>query len=191
MLIFYTAMLDAPADKDKFTQLYNLYKGFMFNVAFKVLNNKNLAEDAVQEAFFKIARKMSEKNFEIYDVSCYETKGLCGIVSRGCAIDILRKEKNVRENVTDIDDEILEQCFSETSDTENEVISGIEYEKICSLISELPNTYKDILRMRFVLGYSNNEISDILKIASDVVKMRVSRGRAILINNLKKEGIKQ
>lgn len=49
-------MIDAEEDKQKFVILYETYRHLMMKVALNVLKDTFLAEDAVHEAFIKIAK---------------------------------------------------------------------------------------------------------------------------------------
>ena len=52
----------------------------------------------------------------------------------------------------------------------------------------MPETYSAALEMHFVLGLEYWEIAHLLDITESAVASRVSRGRVLLIERLKKEG---
>ena len=56
-MIIYLSMIDTPEDRSKFERLYIEYRDVMYHVAYKILNNEQDAEDAVHQAFVKIAEK--------------------------------------------------------------------------------------------------------------------------------------
>ena len=43
-------------EQEKFDQLYNAYSKLMYYIAFDVLKDESLAQDAVQEAFINISK---------------------------------------------------------------------------------------------------------------------------------------
>jgi RNA polymerase sigma-70 factor (ECF subfamily) len=51
-------------------------------------------------------------------------------------------------------------------------------------ILKLPINYSTVLRLKFSQGYSNKEISEILRISEDNVRQRISRGRKRLVEIL-------
>ena len=59
MLMFYTTLIDAPADQVRFESIYFGYRKQMYTVAFRILRNREDAEDAVQNALLGIARNMA------------------------------------------------------------------------------------------------------------------------------------
>ena len=52
MLWMYTTLLETAEQKDKLTYIYENYAGMMYHVAFGVVGEHYLAEDAVHETFF-------------------------------------------------------------------------------------------------------------------------------------------
>ena len=72
-----------------FVVIYEKYRYLMMKVAHDVLKDNFLAEDAVHEAFIKIAHNMQN----IHDVESVETKRYLIIVAKNAAIDIYRSRK--------------------------------------------------------------------------------------------------
>lgn len=56
-------------------------------------------------------------------------------------------------------------------------------------ILRLPHTYRQIFYMKYMLGYSNKEISQVLNIRQSALRMRISRGKAILAEILEEMGV--
>ncbi len=70
MLGFYLVLIDDDEGKSQFEELYLKYRQDIYSVAYSILHNVEDAEDAVQQAFFKIA-----DNFEkIRNIPCQEIK---------------------------------------------------------------------------------------------------------------------
>ena len=55
------------------------------------------------------------------------------------------------------------------------------------MFAELPELYRAVLEMRFLLDYSGKEIAKRLNISENVVNVRISRGRAMLRKTMEKE----
>lgn len=51
-------MVDTPEQKRKFAELYERYRYLMFKIAVDILHEHHLAEDALQEAFVRVAKHM-------------------------------------------------------------------------------------------------------------------------------------
>ena len=58
-MLIYLQTIETDKDKSKFEQIYDAYRGLMFHVAFKILEQEQDAEDAVHHAFVKIAENLS------------------------------------------------------------------------------------------------------------------------------------
>lgn len=64
-----------------------------------------------------------------------------------------------------------------------------KYEDVCccfnKFINELPDLYKDVIRLVYIEGYQQNEVAEQLDISLANVKARVRRGKEILKKNFK------
>lgn len=166
MLIFYLNAINDINEKDKFEQLYNLYKQTMYNVAFSILHNQFDAEDAVHEAFLKISKNI----IKISDVECPQTKAFVVIIIKNTAINIYNKNKKISEHTTPAGQVELNVGKDLITETTN-------YNELVRTIKSLPQTDKDIIYLRFIMGYSVNEISIMLNISHEAVKKRVQRAK--------------
>jgi RNA polymerase sigma-70 factor (ECF subfamily) len=171
--------------QDKFLQVYYDNRDIMFTIANAILENAHNAEEAVQEAFLKIALKMSKNEDLFLSKSCEEIGGLCGIVCRGCAIDIYRKHKSQNAATVDVDDDTIAETVSISDDVVEKIVTKSGYDRILSAISEMKDTYRDVLTLKFVFEYSNDEIAKLLGINKRTVEMRVFRGKNILAEKLR------
>ena len=62
------------------------------------------------------------------------------------------------------------------------------YRRLVALVDSMPETYREVLTLRFVLEWSSKEIARTLGLSVGAVNTRISRGRAMLIQRLKEEG---
>ena len=63
------------------------------------------------------------------------------------------------------------------------------YEDIIRLFAGLPETYRAVLEMKFLLDCSGKDISQKLGISENAVNVRISRGRAMLREIMEKEAL--
>ena len=89
MLALYLSLIDSDESKDKFEELYLKYRRQMKIIAFKILGDEGLAEDAVHNAFLKIISAFDKFN----EIDCQKTKNLIVIIIRSVSIDMYRKRK--------------------------------------------------------------------------------------------------
>ena len=174
MLTFYITHTIFCEESDKFESLYLKYRKHMKYIALKILNDDQLAEDAVHNAFLKIFNHINE----FVDLECQRTKNLIVIITRSVSIDMYRKRNREFENTDILDKELsVETDFS---------IIDVNY--ILKEIDVLPEIYKDILLLKVEYGYKDREIAKLLGIKVDTVSKRLERARKQLKKQLNKGG---
>lgn len=147
-------------------RLYNQYSKAMYNLAYRILNNREDAEDILQEAFVDCFRNLNTFRFE-------STFGawLKKILVNKC-INHLKKKKidlTLCENIpVDIYEEDEEVAYDTTK-----IFKGIEL---------LPDGYRVILTLYLLEGYDHSEISQILGITESTSKSQYSRAKDKLRN---------
>lgn len=77
MLMLYMSLIETEEEKVKFEKIYVQYRKLMYVCAKEILRSDHLAEDAVHEAFLKIAKYLDKIEFP-----CNKT--LCRYCSREC-----------------------------------------------------------------------------------------------------------
>jgi RNA polymerase sigma-70 factor (ECF subfamily) len=151
-------------------RLYNQYCKAMYNLAYRILNNREDAEDMLQETFIECFRCIDSFRFE-------STFGawLKRIMVNKCINHIKRKK--------------IDLILSETLPAViNEEYEEVKYDtgKIFKGIELLPDGYRIILTLYLLEGYDHGEISQILGISESTSKSQYSRAkeklRSILSN---------
>lgn len=66
---------------------------------------------------------------------------------------------------------------------------GMRYEDIVKIFHQLPETYRAVLEMKLLIGYTDKEIAARLGISETAVSSRANRGRTLLKNLMEKEGM--
>lgn len=173
MLALYLSMIDEPNDKEKFSEIYKAYKNRMLNEAMSILHNHALAEEAVQESFLKIAKNISD-----FSDGKGKNAALILVIVRNVSLDIIKSEhlnekEQLNDDIPDISVDIL-----------SKVMLKDRYNDLISAVKDLDNIYSDVLLLKIVYGYSNDEISSLLNIPKRTVETRFYRGKKILQKNL-------
>ncbi len=114
------------------------------------------------------------KHFEkIYEIPCEELPFWIISIVKNEALMILRKKRNV---VPLEDWDRFEQS------------AGGGYRELVELFRQLPETYRAVLEMKLLIGYTDREIAQKLGLSETAVSSRASRGRALLRKLIEKEG---
>lgn len=182
MLQLYLTMLNSEDDKATFTEIYENIKQLCFSAAFKITKKKDLAEDAVHDAFISVIKNKDN----IFDLPCEKRASKIVIITKNKAIDILRRE-NIRTHMP-IEDSIF-QTESNAPDVSKILADKETFESLVDAVSSLPETYKSAAEMRFVLDMSNKAIAKNLGISPQAVSMRINRAKQKIKDILGKNGV--
>lgn len=151
----------------------------MWQKAYGVLSDAHEAEDACQEAFIRIMKVIDR----IEDADTLRTKAFCCMIARNVAIDMARRNGRMQP----AEDEILEQAGSqqETETPERIVASNEGVRQLAERIAELPEGYREVLRLRCLYEMSAEQTGELLGITPNTVNIRLTRARKMLRERLK------
>lgn len=174
--------IENDEDRIKIEQIYSKYKDCLYWVAYNILHDRMLSEDAVHET---IIRAMGHIH-NIDDINSYKTVIFLVIICRNVSIDIYRKNKKIWENECTMEDIEMFESGNENDPLEiyitNESVKGL-----IDTIKQLNGKYGDVLLLKYVSECSNKEIMSLLNISYDAVIKRVERGRVMLAKAMEKE----
>lgn len=169
MICIYLTLIDTEEDKKRFVVFYEQYRGLMLYIARQILDDAHLSEDAVQEAFLRIA-----KNFhKINEVTSSQARAFAVIVTRNVAFDLFNAEKKI------IDTEVAIVRESQETFSSN-LFETVSYKLLTDYILELPEKYRDVLYLNLVYGYTFKETANLLEITASTAKKRAERARNML-----------
>lgn len=159
-------------------ELYRLYSKAMYNVAMRILNHTDEAEDALQEAFMDAFTRI--KDFRQETTFGLWLKQI--VIHR--SINILRKRKMIFEEIEAVDIESVVDY-----DWEEEEENNWKVEEVRKAIQLLPEGYRLVLSLYLLEGYDHEEIGQILKINEGTSRTQFLRAKKKLVEILKNKGI--
>lgn len=142
-------------------ELYGKYGKFLFRICYAILCNKEDAEDAVQEVFYKFLVKQPLFRDEEHEKAWFLR------VASNQSKDMLRKRK-IRTTLS-------------LEDIEEYAIAPEQASVLQDLFS-LPDKYKLVLILHYLEGFSVQQIAVSEQLSESAVKMRLARGREMLRN---------
>lgn len=170
-----------PIIAEDFEGLVRANIGWMLGLAGQILNDHDLAKDAVQLAFSKIHLKIDQ-----FEGRSHPKTWMHRIVVNE-ALMILRKKKRANEQSID---HLLPSFDARgmrvpvphvTGETSESVLRSKQTVSIVrELISELPDAYRVVLQLRDIEEMTTAEVSDFLEITEANVKVRLHRARTAL-----------
>lgn len=175
-MFVYSTIIEEPEQITKFEELYRTYRVLMLYRAREILHDNYWAEDAVSEAFIKIAKNIQK----IHAVDSAETKHFVLIITERAAIDLYHKRKNHAEVPLEevLDEPIYDRASRELS-------------PLAAAIVKLPVNYRQVILLKFSEGYSNREIAAMLGYSISKVEKLISRGKKKLQHHLQEEGMER
>ena len=177
--------LAREGNRQAFAELVTMYKGKLYHLAYRMLSNKQEAEDVVQEAFLRMYEHLGR-----YDSTHKFSTWIYRIATNLC-IDRLRRRKAVYSLDADMTDgdgmDMYASLQSGDPTPEHQLILSERQKIIAKAMDALPAKYKSAMALKYYQDLSLQEISDILHIPVSTVKTRIHRGREYLRKKLEKE----
>jgi len=162
-------------DLESFENLYKETSGFVYNVAFRIVNNKQDAEEIAQDVFLNIYHNL--KNFRFQ--SSFKTWAYR--ITVNCAINHVKKMAREKNRIKEYGNNLMQT--GETSQApEVEKINDGQQEMISSLLGMLDADQRTCIVLRNIEGLSYQEISDTLKVNINTVRTRLRRAREKLLD---------
>ncbi len=163
---------DASAQRE----LYSRYSPRMLSVCYRFAQNREDAEDMLQEGFIKVFTQ----------IHTFQNKGsfegwVRRIIVHTC-INFLKKYKKFNENI-DLAYAGYLQVKEET------VPSLMQAKQVVECIRLLPVGYKTVLNLYAIEGYNHKEIADMLEIEESTSRSQYTRAKVMLENILIKKKI--
>lgn len=181
-MIILTSMLNEPGELSKFQTLYALYSGSMYAAAYKILNQAEDAEDAVQLSLIKIIKNLDRITAE--EMNDIRTKNFLMTITRNTAIDMYRKRQKQPISCEEMETEITPLAPS----TEEIFFDRVSVTDLASAIDQLGQKYKDVLRLYYINELSSKEIGELLNVNQFTVNSRLRRARGKLCEIIRERG---
>lgn len=143
-------------------ELYRRYADAMFNTCYRIVGNRQDAEDLLQVAFTKVFLK----------INTYRGEATIGAWIKRIVVNLslnhLKRNQIFFEEVSDQEDKYIEPIVEENE---------LSVEKIKSAMNELPDGYRLVFSLYLLEGYDHKEIASILKISEATSKSQYSRAK--------------
>ena len=156
----------------KIQKLYEIYEQPMYRIAYAFLHNREMAEDAVSEAFVRIIGKINR----LVDAESPKTKSYIVKVIKSTSIGIYRRNKRKYMYEQPIDDNIM-QLSDPLTDVEDKIIAGSTGE----IMNGLEETDRTIVMFRCRYEMPYKEIAQRTSMSEAAVRKRFERAKRRII----------
>jgi RNA polymerase sigma factor (sigma-70 family) len=157
-------------DRKQQEMLYKILAPKMLAVCMRYANDKDEAQDILQEGFIKMFKNMQNYRGE------GSLEGWIRRIMVHSAISRYRKAKTI----VLVDDFAKQNVPVSSSYNAN----GLEAREILQMVDELPTTYRSVFNMYAIEGYSHQEIGSTLGMTELLSRTTLYRARAILKEKL-------
>jgi RNA polymerase sigma factor (sigma-70 family) len=164
--------LVARGDETALGELYDRVGRIAYGIAFRVLRDDRLAEDAVQEGFLGVWRSAATFRADRAKASTW----IVTLVHRR-AVDLVRREERRRTEPLDLEQR---DAPDPVGSAEDEAWLGFERERVQQLLRMLPDTQREALELAYYGGYSQAELAERLGLPLGTIKSRMFAGLARL-----------
>ncbi|MGB5460218.1 MAG: sigma-70 family RNA polymerase sigma factor [Eudoraea sp.] len=170
-------------ENNAYAELVDRYKQMVYTLAYKIVKNREDAEEVAQDTFVKAYNALNDFKGDskfstwLYKIAYYRS------------LDYLKKNKR-RVETTKID--ISEEYNIASLDDALDALEAKDRTEIIKhAIQKLPGEDSVLITLYYFETLSMNEISKVMGISPNTIKVRLFRGRKrlakILENNLEKE----
>jgi RNA polymerase sigma-70 factor, ECF subfamily len=168
-------------DEHVFETLVRTYGGRLLSVARRMLNNEEDARDAVQDAFINAFRARATFKGEA-KISTW----LHSIVVNTSLMKLRTRKRKAEEPIESYlprflpDGHHTQQYASWAEPVDVALGRKATAERVRSAIETLPETYRTVVLLRDIEGFTTAETAEIVKTTPNAVKIRLHRGRLAL-----------
>lgn len=159
-------------DQLAFRQFYEAYANGAIRTASAITRNRELAKDAVQETFIRVFRQIGS-----YDSALPFDPWFYRILTNEC-LRLMNKETTfIKAAPSDLENNatLAEESFDQLSD-------------LYGIIQSLDDLHRIPLILKYVKGFSEKEIADILRLNQNTLKSRLFKARKQLKMQLDPHG---
>nr|WP_232367646.1 RNA polymerase sigma factor [Alteromonas pelagimontana] len=152
-------------DKHAYRSLYEQYVGRVYALCYRLTGDRSLAEDATQEVFIQLWRKLDNYNQQSKFTTWLHS------VTANVTISYMRRQKGWFKRIFSIDDNPVEH--EETSASSDSV-------DLESLILRLPERARMVFVLHAIEGYRHEDIAQMLNMAVGSSKAQFHRAKQLM-----------
>ena len=153
-------------------QVYLMYKDMLYNVSFRIIKNKQDAQDIVHDGFIKAFQNISKLENDL-NLGPWLKR-----IVINCSLDFLRKRKKLgwlQESYELQKEEAQTEVFEDDS---------LKIEEVKKAINGLKDKYRIIIVLYLIEDYSHKEIAQQLDLKESTVRNQYIRGKRLLKQQL-------
>lgn len=161
--------------EERFLKAFEEYGDALFRHAFLRISDREKAIDIVHDTFTKVwSYVRAGHDIEAFRPFLYK-------VLNNLIIDEYRKTKEASLDALFEKEGVDEGSFDDlTSNTVESLAAILDGKQVFSMLDELPDTYREVIILRFVDELGPKEISNLIEESENVVSVRLHRALRLL-----------
>jgi RNA polymerase sigma-70 factor (ECF subfamily) len=161
-------------ENEAIAKIYEKHHKRMLYQARKILG-ADRAEEIVQDVFINLMGKLGKE--KISDL-CDKPGLFFVIVVKNYSINVLKQEtKKIKAAQFDENNENADIFTTTALNPEDAAMDHEDRDRLVCLIRQLKPAVRQLLEYKYIIGYSNKEIADILEISQTLVSTRIERAK--------------
>ncbi|HEX2048828.1 MAG TPA: sigma-70 family RNA polymerase sigma factor [Acidimicrobiales bacterium] len=166
--------------EDALAEVYRRHGGAAFALALRLLNDRQLAEEVLQEVFVRLWNTP-----ERFDPARGSLRAYLLAQTHGRAVDLLRSETARRRR----EEREARESTSLGPDIEREVIDLTVSEKVKEVVAGLPADERRAIELAYFGGHTYRQVAVLLEAPEGTVKSRIRSGLRRLRTELAEAGV--
>lgn len=148
--------------------LYDRYGGIAYGLAYRILQERGAAEEAVQDAYLRVWHRAAT-----FDAARGRVRPWLLTIVHHCAIDLVRRRGGTVPVMRNFDELIDRHAVS---DTWVEVAHRDEQARVRTAVASLPPAQRRAIEMAYFEGFTHREIAQRENLPLGTVKGRMRLG---------------
>ncbi len=166
--------------QEALAEAYRRHAGAVFGLARRLLNEQNLAEEVVQEVFFRLWDAP-----EKFDAARGSLRSYLLAQCHGRSVDLIRSEQSRRQREVKEHRQRAEAGY----DVEHEVWDLAVAEHVREALVDLPEDERKAIELAYFRGHTYREVALILNQPEGTVKSRIRAGMRRMRRSLADAGV--
>jgi len=145
----------AQGDSSALETLYDRYSSVVYRMALRMLKNRELAEEVVQEVFWRVWRRSASFDIERGRVAQW----LFGIAHNLCIDELRRMRARPTQVYEDVDHPVIQQLADDQIDVPEAAWAFEQRRVIRDALEHLSDTQREAVELAYFGGLSHQEIA--------------------------------